>query len=57
MALVEAKNSDDTVVETNGIRFILDPRVKQFANGAVVDYKSSLFGRGFVVRTKRARDC
>ncbi|HHY14682.1 MAG TPA: hypothetical protein GX521_01270 [Firmicutes bacterium] len=57
MALVEAKKPEDVVLETNGIRFVLDPQVEQFAKGAVVDYKRSIFGRGFVVRTGRGGDC
>lgn len=57
MALAEAKNPNDIVIETNGIRFVVDPQVEQFARGATVDYKRSIFGRGFVVRTRRGGDC
>lgn len=56
MALAETKNPNDKVVEAKGIKFVIDPQVERFAKGATVDYKRSIFGRGFVVRTGRG-DC
>ncbi|HHY10718.1 MAG TPA: hypothetical protein GX528_09185 [Firmicutes bacterium] len=50
MSLAEAEDVDDTVVEAAGIKFVLDPLAYKYANGALVDYRSSFFGRGFTIR-------
>lgn len=57
MSLEETEESGDTVVEVAGIRFVLDPQAFKHAQGATVDYRQSIFGKGFTVRTRYGGNC
>lgn len=57
MSLEETEETGDTVVEAEGIRFILDPQAFKHAQGATVDYNRSIFGKGFTVRARYGGNC
>lgn len=57
MSLDEAEELDDTIVEVNGIRFVLDPQAYKHAQGATVDYRQSIFGKGFTVKSSYGGNC
>ncbi|HHU60678.1 MAG: hypothetical protein QM401_06430 [Bacillota bacterium] len=57
MSLDETKEEDDTLVEVNGINFLLDPQAHKFASGATVDYSKTIFGSGFTVKSARGGNC
>ena len=47
-------NDDDTVVEHNGIRLVIDPMSLQYLTGSEVDYEEELAGSRFVVKNPNA---
>jgi Fe-S cluster assembly iron-binding protein IscA len=57
MSLEETEELGDTVVEVEGIRFVLDPQAFKYAEGATVDYRQSIFGKGFTVKTSLGGNC
>ncbi|GAW91470.1 hypothetical protein TherJR_1273 [Calderihabitans maritimus] len=56
MALDEPKNSD-TLIEKNGITFLVDDRIEKAFPEIHVDYRSSLFGEGFVIYAGENQGC
>lgn len=46
---------DDTVVEKNGVRVLIDSMSIQYLKGAEIDYKDDLSGARFVIRNPNAR--
>ena len=50
----ETVNEDDTVVEKNGARLLVDSLSYQYLVGSEVDYKESLEGAQFVIRNPNA---
>lgn len=57
MSLEETEEAGDTLIEINGINFVLDPQAHKFAGGANIDYSKSIFGSGFTVKSGRGGDC
>jgi len=50
----EAVEEGDTVVETDGVRLIVDPMSFQYLAGAEIDYTEGLQGAQFVIRNPNA---
>ncbi|MDE2342197.1 MAG: iron-sulfur cluster insertion protein ErpA [Betaproteobacteria bacterium] len=50
----EATNDDDTVMEKNGVRLLIDPMSYQYLVGAEIDYKEDLEGAQFIIRNPNA---
>ncbi len=47
--LAEEAGDDDTIIERDGARMVVDPLSFQYLMGAEVDYKNDLIGARFVV--------
>lgn len=50
----EVQNDDDTVMEKNGVRLVIDPMSYQYLVGAVIDYSEGLEGAQFVIKNPNA---
>ena len=50
----ETVNDDDTTVDKNGVRLLIDPMSFQYLVGAEIDYKDDLEGAQFVIRNPNA---
>jgi len=50
----EEVKSDDTVVESHGVKLLVDAMSLGMLNGAEVDYQTSLQGESFVIRNPNA---
>ncbi|MFO1350190.1 MAG: iron-sulfur cluster insertion protein ErpA [Gammaproteobacteria bacterium] len=50
----ESLNEDDTVVETCGVKLLVDPLSIQYLDGAEIDYTEDLQGAQFVIRNPNA---
>lgn len=55
MAFEQKIEDDDTVVEKDGIKVIIDSQSIQFLNGTTVDYHESLQGAGFAIKNPNAK--
>jgi iron-sulfur cluster assembly protein len=55
LALDEAPESGDTVLEISGIRVFVDPLSQRYLNGVEIDYVRSVMGSGFIFRNPNAR--
>jgi len=53
-ALESAKNEDDMVVETDGVKLLVDPMSFQYLMGAEIDYLEDLQGARFVINNPNA---
>jgi iron-sulfur cluster assembly accessory protein len=53
MVLDEAADGDQ-IIETEGIRVIVDPMSLRYLEGAEVDYKEDLMGGGFAIKNPNA---
>jgi len=42
-------NEDDTVIEKNGVKFVIDMLSIQYVAGAIIDYTESALGEQFTV--------
>jgi iron-sulfur cluster assembly protein len=47
MAFEEKPQGTDTVVETDGIRLVVDPQSRDYLKGATIDFTEDLMGGGF----------
>jgi iron-sulfur cluster assembly accessory protein len=54
MAFEERPQESDTVVETDGVRLIVDPTSVMYIGGATVDFIDSLMGGGFRIDNPNA---
>lgn len=52
--LAEAAETDDLVVETDGVQLVVDPMSLEFIEGCAVDYVESLGGAAFRVENPNA---
>jgi len=50
----EQLNDDDTIVQHNGIKLVIDPMSLQYLTGSEVDYEEELAGSRFVVNNPNA---
>ena len=46
---------DDQVIETDGIKVVVDPMSLKHLDGAEVDYKEDLMGGGFAIKNPNAK--
>lgn len=54
MTIEETAEEDDTVIETGGVKLLVDSFSGMYLQGAEVDYVNSLMGGGFTVRNPNA---
>lgn len=45
----ETQNDDDSIIEQNGVKFIVDELSYQYLVGSVIDYKKEIFGARFEI--------
>ncbi len=50
----ESINEDDTVLDRDGVKLLIDPMSIQYLLGAEIDYKEDLEGAQFVIRNPNA---
>jgi len=50
----EETNEDDTVMEKNGVKLLIDAMSYQYLVGAEIDYKDGLEGAQFVIKNPNA---
>ena len=50
----EIANEDDTVMEKNGVKLLIDPMSYQYLVGAEIDYSDGLEGAQFVIKNPNA---
>jgi iron-sulfur cluster insertion protein len=50
----ETQNEDDSVMEKNGVRLLIDPMSYQYLTGAEIDYTEGLEGAQFVIKNPNA---
>jgi iron-sulfur cluster insertion protein len=50
----ELINEDDTVMEKNGVRLLVDPMSFQYLIGAEIDYQENLQGAQFIIKNPGA---
>lgn len=50
----EQANEDDTVVEKNGVKVLIDSMSIQYLSGAEIDYREDVSGSQFVIRNPNA---
>ena len=50
----ETINEDDTVMEKNGVKLLVDPMSFQYLIGAEIDYQENLKGAQFVIKNPGA---
>ena len=50
----EVTNSDDSVMEKNGVTLLIDPMSYQYLVGAEIDYSEGLEGSQFVIKNPNA---
>jgi iron-sulfur cluster assembly accessory protein len=53
--LAESEGADDTVVETDGVKLVVDPVSLQLVNGSAVDFVEDLGGAAFRVTNPNAQ--
>ncbi len=54
MTIEEAAEDGDEVIETEGVRLLVDNFSAMYLSGAVVDYTNSLMGGGFTIHNPNA---
>jgi iron-sulfur cluster assembly protein len=54
MTIEDTAEEDDTVIETSGVKLLVDSFSGMYLQGAEVDYVNSLMGGGFTVRNPNA---
>jgi iron-sulfur cluster assembly protein len=54
MTIEETAEEDDIVIETEGVKLLVDSFSGMYLQGAEVDYVNSLMGGGFTVRNPNA---
>jgi iron-sulfur cluster assembly protein len=54
MSVEEAVEDGDTVIETDGVRLLIDEFSAMYVAGSEIDYVNSLMGGGFTVRNPNA---
>ena len=50
----EISNEDDTIMEKNGVKLLIDPMSYQYLIGAEIDYTQGLEGAQFVIKNPNA---
>jgi iron-sulfur cluster assembly protein len=47
LAVVDSRSDDDTVIEFDDVRIVVDKKSKLFLHGLTLDYTTGLNGKGF----------
>ena len=50
MGLEDEIGDADQILEASGIRFVVDPDSSPYLDGAEIDFRDSLMGRGFTIK-------
>ena len=50
----EGKEDDDTLIEQNGVRIVVDPMSAMYIKGSEIDFVDALMGGGFALRNPNA---
>src|SRR6266850_2810242 len=54
MTFAEGREQDDTLVETDGVRIVVDPMSAMYLKGSEIDFVDALMGGGFALRNPNA---
>ncbi|MGH7868481.1 MAG: iron-sulfur cluster insertion protein ErpA [Candidatus Dormibacteraceae bacterium] len=58
MAFDDKVGGEDTVIEQNGVRVLVDQETLRYVDGSTIDYVDGLMGAGFTVQNPNAaRSC
>lgn len=55
MSFQEGQEDSDEVLESNGVKVLVDEFSKEYLKGMVVDWQESLMGTGFVINNPNAQ--
>lgn len=54
MTFAEGNEDDDTLVEQDGVRIVVDPMSAMYLKGSEIDFVDALMGGGFALRNPNA---
>jgi iron-sulfur cluster assembly protein len=54
MTFADGTEEDDTIVETQGVRVVVDPMSAMYIKGSEIDFVDALMGGGFALRNPNA---
>lgn len=54
MTFAEGREDDDTLVEQDGVRIVVDPMSAMYLKGSEIDFVDALMGGGFALRNPNA---
>jgi len=54
MTFAEGKEDDDTLIEQDGVRIVVDPMSAMYIKGSEIDFVDALMGGGFALRNPNA---
>ena len=57
LTLEELKDANDVVVEAQGIKFVYNSGIEEYAANCFVDYSDKGFQRGFTIRGEKTSSC
>lgn len=52
----DLRKGEDEVLESGGVRFLMDPTSLSYLDGSVVDFDDGLNGKGFEIRNPNAEN-
>jgi len=52
----DKKNDDDTVIESRGVKVIVDHESAKYLDGSEIDYEESVMGEGFKINNPNATE-
>ena len=54
MTFAEGREADDTLIEQDGVRVVVDPMSAMYIKGSEIDFVDALMGGGFALRNPNA---
>ena len=54
MTFAEGREEDDTLIEQDGVRIVIDPMSAMYIKGSEIDFVDALMGGGFALRNPNA---
>ena len=54
MTFAEGREEDDTLIEQDGVRIVVDPMSAMYLKGSEIDFVDALMGGGFALRNPNA---
>ena len=54
MTFAEGREDDDTLIEQDGVRIVVDPMSAMYIKGSEIDFVDALMGGGFALRNPNA---